>query len=242
MEILLIDDTDFLPYRAITQNVDKVSRLQPHIVEAQTIELNQLLGDELYFKLLQEIEATNYFIKLADLSAQKKLLIELPVGATPEQIQAAQTAVNTAQAAFDLAIENDFVKLLIGENYINEDDVKIYYSGLKPVLVYLTYMRFVNRDNIRSTPSGFVVKTTIESQPISGKQIAEEAQRAHADAMVFFRKAEKYMKDKSSVFKKYRSGCCDSSAGTSNSQTRLSAPRGRGSLRYYRKNNDRHCR
>ncbi len=199
MEFQLITAADFLPYRAISKNLDEAKRIEPHIIEAQNNDLIELLGEYLYFDLIKNIKAYNA-AKEAD---------PLYVATTQQQ---------------------HFLDLLHGVTYVYKpgtpNEITKEYPGLIPVMVYLTYARFVNRDNIRSTPAGFVVKTTMESTPISAKQITEEAGRAVADANVCFRRVEKFMRDKTPFFDKYISGCECSGIGSASIGQRLTAPRG----------------
>lgn len=196
-EFKLITAEDFLPYRAISKNLDEAKRIEPHIIEAQSNDLIELLGEYLYFDLIKNIKAYNV-AKEADANYTS----------TPEQQQ--------------------FLDLLNGATYVYKpgtlNEITKIYSGLVPVLVYLTYARFVNRDNIRSTPAGFAIKTTMESTPISAKQITEEAGRAVADANVRFRMTEKFMRDKAPFFDKYLSGCACDGTGKTIGQ-RLHSPR-----------------
>jgi len=212
MEFQLITASDFLPYRAISKNIDEAKRLEPHVLEAQNTELFELLGEALFYDLIKNIKA--YREALED---------DPDYEATPTQ--------------------QNFLDLLNGVTYIykpgTDKEITKEYPGLVPVLVFLTYARFVNRDNIRSTPAGFVVKTTMESTPISGKQISEEAGRAIANANVWFRRAESFMRDKSPVFDRYRDDCSCNPSGSSVGQ-RLHSPRNKGRLS--RNFNDRKSR
>lgn len=202
MEIQLITQADFLPYRAISDNTDKAKRLEPHIIEAQRLDLMTLLGEALYYALIKNIKSYR-----------------------------AAKALNADYEA--TVIEQKFLDLLHGVTYIlnpgKENEIQKEFPGLVPVLVYLSYARFVNRDNIRSTPSGFVIKTNMESEPISAKQISEEAARATTDANKFFMFAEAFIRDFSEFFNKYRDNCaCDASGKTLG--TRLHSPRNRNKL------------
>lgn len=198
METQLITAESFLPYRAISTNLDNAKRLEPHIIEAQNNDLLDLLGEHLFYDLIKHIKAYR-IAKEAD---------ENHVATTDQQ---------------------QFLNLLNGTTYVYKqgtpNEITIEYPGLVPVLVYLTYARFVNRDNIRSTPAGFVIKTTMESTPVSGKQIAEEAGRAVNDANVAFRRSEKFMRDKAPYFDKYLSSCACSGNGSRSIGQRLTAPR-----------------
>jgi hypothetical protein len=179
MEPLLITKTDFAAYRNLTTNMDDSKRLEPFILEAQRLDLNAMLGKRLYFDMLKYLASYSSGI-------------------------AAQTDLAPYQPNTD---ELWFQKLLNGAsyNYIWSDQsitTKIY-AGLKPVLVYLSFARFVRSDNVRSTNSGFVKKTVDFSTQISDKEIQSVAARAEADANAFFTAVEDFMADNDAYFKKY---------------------------------------
>jgi hypothetical protein len=151
MESLLITKTDFAAYRNLTVNMDDSKRLEPFILEAQRIDLSNMLGKRLYFDMIKYLSSYNAGI-------------------------AAQTDQSPYQASTD---ELWFQKLLNGASYNytwpDQSITTKIYAGLKPVLVYLSYARFVRNDNVRSTQSGFVKKTVDFSTQISDKEIQSVA-------------------------------------------------------------------
>jgi hypothetical protein len=182
METLLINKTDFAPYRIITVNMDDHKRLEPFILEAQRIDLVNLLGKRLYFDMIKYITSYNAGVNAA--LASDPVSIYTPT-----------------------ADEDWFQKLLNGCSYTytwpdRSTTTKIY-AGLKPVLVYLSYARFVRSDNVRSTQSGFVKKAVDFSVQISDKEIQAVASRAESDANAFFSGAEDFMADNADYFRKY---------------------------------------
>lgn len=218
METLLINKDDFLPFRAISDNMDTMKRIDPYIVEAQSIDLFQLLGEDLYFTLVANVSTylTTDRANVAAWNAAYVAALKLdPQAVKPPR--PAKPSVTTEQ--------QPYVNLLQGETYTNKKGVPVVYRGLVPVLVYLSYRRFSNEDNMRSTPSGFVVKTDMNSTPASAKQIAEKAARAETDAVAFYGYAKNFMRDNPEPFKDYYNSCGCGSIGERMSQTRLSAPR-----------------
>jgi hypothetical protein len=179
MEPLLIIKTDFAAYRNLTLNTDDSKRLEPFILEAQRLDLSAMLGKRLYFDMIKYTTLYNAGI-------------------------AAQTEQSPYQASTD---ELWFNKLLNGTSYTHtwpdQSLTTKIYAGLKPVLVYLSYARFVRSDNVRSTQSGFVKKTMDFATQISDKEIQAVASRAEADANAFFTTVEDFMADNVSYFKKY---------------------------------------
>ncbi|WP_139113050.1 hypothetical protein [Mucilaginibacter sp. PPCGB 2223] len=183
MEPLLITKSDFIPYRNLTVNMDDSKRLEPFILEAQRIDLSNLLGKRLYFDMMANIASYNAGVAAAD------------------------AASTTYTPTTD---EQWFQKLLTGCGYTytwpdRSTTTKIY-AGLKPVLVYLSYARFVRSDNVRSTQSGFVKKTVDFATQVSDKEIQAVASRAEADANAFFTGTEDFMADNAGYFGKYITG------------------------------------
>lgn len=179
MEPLLITKTDFAAYRNLTVNIDDSKRLEPFILEAQRLDLSKMLGKRLYFDML-------------------KYLASYSAGIT-DQTDGAPYNPTTDELWFQ--------KLLNGASYNytwpDQSITTKVYAGLKPVLVYLSFARFVRSDNVRSTQSGFVKKTVDFSVQVSDKEIQAVASRAEADANAFFTTVEDFMADNAGYFKKY---------------------------------------
>jgi hypothetical protein len=213
MEPLFITKSDFIPYRNLTVNMDDSKRLEPFILEAQRIDLSNLLGKRLYFDMITNIASYNAGVAAADADS------------------------TTYTPTTD---EQWFQKLLTGCGYTytwpdRSTTTKIY-AGLKPVLVYLSYARFVRSDNVRSTQSGFVKKTVDFSTQVSDKEIQAVASRAEADANAFFTGAEDFMADNADYFGKYLTGEFEGRPGDAfkrdgkRTGTRLSAIKGQDYL------------
>lgn len=80
-----------------------------------------------------------------------------------------------------------YVDLLNGKNYTPTGyTAAIDFKGIKPVLVYFTYARFLLNDNIKSTVSGFVRKINEFSEPVSESTIARLSSQARASAMSYW--------------------------------------------------------
>ena len=182
MEPLFITRTDFTPYRNLTVNMDDAKRLEPFILEAQRVDMPNLLGKRLYFDLVKYTASYNAGV-------------------------AAAIAINPNAVYTPTTDELWFYKLLNGCTYTytwpDSSTTNKIYAGLKPVLVYLSYARFVRSDNVRSTQSGFVKKTVDFSTQITDKEIQAVASRAESDANAFFSGAEDFMADNADYFIKY---------------------------------------
>lgn len=222
LESPLITKDDFLPYRAISDNINDVKRLTPYIVEAQRIDLMQLIGNHLYYDLIKFT---------ASLSAG--ILSGGTYEPTPDEMQ----------------FNNLLNGLTYVVNLPDGSSVTKVYPGLIPVLVYCSYRRFVNEDGLRSTPAGFTKKSTVESVPATAKEISEKAARADTDARAFYSLCEEYIYDnrayyaKYNVFRSYPGQCWPGQyeypTGTINDEYVNSAPRRRLTGMRSSKNNNR---
>lgn len=89
-----------------------------------------------------------------------------------------------------------YQELLNGKEYTDTSGYTVNYKGIKPVLVYYAYSRFLANDNIKSTASGFVIKRQDEySEPISEKTMARLIQQAESSALSYFEGVRKFLND-----------------------------------------------
>jgi hypothetical protein len=86
----------------------------------------------------------------------------------------------------------DFVKLFDGVEYTYNGD-KYEHQGIKGVLVYLAYARYVGSANAQSTPTGFVQKNNQYSDPISGSQITRMVKQNESGANTLQRRVEDFL-------------------------------------------------
>ena len=66
-------------------------------------------------------------------------------------------------------------------------------EGLKAVLIYHAYARFLSNTGIISTPTGFVQKTNQYSDPVNDKAIARLIQQARSGATVHEERVKLYL-------------------------------------------------
>lgn len=64
---LLITISDFAGYPAISSNTNVVKKLNPYIGEAQVLDLLPILGQELYWDLIADFEASPSLVNYSDL-------------------------------------------------------------------------------------------------------------------------------------------------------------------------------
>lgn len=66
-QVLLISQANFTKYEDINANINAVKKLDPFIYQAQFIDLKDVLGDEMYYDLLKDFQASPSLAKYADL-------------------------------------------------------------------------------------------------------------------------------------------------------------------------------
>lgn len=89
-------------------------------------------------------------------------------------------------------VADAYVKILEPYEYRIGDD---FYShrGLKEVLVYLTYARFIRTGNVKSSPSGLVTKDDINTIPVSQEQLSHLYNMYKKQAHILFNDLEFYL-------------------------------------------------
>lgn len=109
-----------------------------------------------------------------------------------------------AEMFYDLlknSADDNYTALLDGLDYTYAD-VNYSFVGLKTIIAYYTYARFIPHDNVRSTPSGMMGKTNEFSERISKSEIDrivnqnQSAAYAYIEDMICFldRKVSDYPK------------------------------------------------
>lgn len=88
--------------------------------------------------------------------------------------------------------DTDFLNLFNGTEYTYKGD-KYEHQGIKGVLVYLAYARYIGAANAQSTPTGFVQKNNQYSDPISGSQITRMVKQNESGANTFQRRVEDFL-------------------------------------------------
>jgi hypothetical protein len=81
------------------------------------------------------------------------------------------------------------------------------HNGLIPVLCYFAYARYKLNSNVEDTAFGTVVKRNIESEPVSEKTIARQADQARSGAMAYWQKVEHFLNDNSTDYPLWVNGC-----------------------------------
>lgn len=66
-QVQLITASDIAPYKSISANTDFIKKVDPFIIEAQQFDLKEILGNEFYYDLLEDFEASPKLVKYNDL-------------------------------------------------------------------------------------------------------------------------------------------------------------------------------
>jgi hypothetical protein len=123
---------------------------------------------------------------------------------------------------FDILKNNQlpvYQKLIHGETYTDAAGNDIEFKGLKAVLAYFAYARYIMTGHITDTPFGMVQKTNDNSTAITSTEKRDVRDRCRIDAMTYWKECEIYLKEKIADFPKWKDCAeCGGSAGT-NSRT-----------------------
>lgn len=66
-QVLLIKQSDFIPYRDINKNIVTEKMLDPYIYQSQFIDFKEVFGQEFYYDLLADFQGSPKLSKYADL-------------------------------------------------------------------------------------------------------------------------------------------------------------------------------
>ena len=145
-----------------------------------------------------------YLITLSDIQALK------PISSNVNEIKALKPFILEAQEfdlrpflgdAFYLALIDDFnaspslstySDLFNGVTYVYNSDT-YQHDGLKAMLVYYTYARYLNNSQSIVTPNGVVSKLNNNSERISEKELARLVNQATSGAKVYENRVYDYL-------------------------------------------------
>ncbi|WP_129714670.1 DUF6712 family protein [Pedobacter sp. SYP-B3415] len=106
-----------------------------------------------------------------------------------------------------LASPDSYQTLLSGGTYNTSQGHAIAFNGLKTVLAYFSYARFLMNDNMKHTNAGFVNKVNQFSQPASQSQITAKYQDARSMAFSHWSDVILYLDTNRQQYPLWRSGC-----------------------------------
>lgn len=216
MEKLLISAEDFKPYRAISSKINPGTQLEPFIIEAQRLDLLQMLGGAIYHSLISVL--TGY---------ERNLSAFAPIPETeainPENPEGTVVIPGIPEYV-PTAAESSYLMLLNGGTF-ESAGVEINYPGLKPVLVYLAFARYIKSAHIIPTQTGFKTVQNQYSEPISGREMQAMSAQAVNDAQAFMSFVFEYLRANSSAFD-FPENKCGETPRSDPKRTRLGAVKG----------------
>lgn len=89
-----------------------------------------------------------------------------------------------------------YTDLLNGVEYIDRLGHSILFLGIKPAIVYWTYARLIENQQLTITATGVNVKTNQYSDMASQTEISKRVTQARSGAYSYFQTAEKFLIDK----------------------------------------------
>jgi len=130
--------------------------------------------------------------------------------------------------------------LLDGGQYDNNDGDLVSFRGLKVMLVYFTFSRYIGTKNVQDTPFGFVNKAGEKSKQISSSDITRENKASRAAAFAVWGDIEVFLRanvnrDKYPLFE------CHTRASHRSSAT-ITRTRGDGQHHGHHRDHDDHHR
>ncbi len=107
---------------------------------------------------------------------------------------------------------SEFSELLKGGSYVWQDETYLN-DGLKKVLVYFAYARYVKRGSYTDTAFGMVTKNNQNSQEVGFKEKKEQYTYYRQMAMTYWENVKKFLVREN--YKNYNNICsaCNSSSG-----------------------------
>lgn len=213
----LISRQDFISYKTFSDNVDYDKKMKPFVKEAQDMDLKQAIGYPLFFDLLSKygtepasVDFSNYFG--SGLNPNDKIINNLGGTATVLTNNGTTLTLSEVHGDWVLAstinVVNDtykadisniilgaYYKLVNGDVYTDYLGYYYQFEGLKSALAYWSFARFLERGNDYSTATGFVVKLTPESQPLSREEVSDKITQAKSGAISYWNEVEKYLYD-----------------------------------------------
>jgi len=102
------------------------------------------------------------------------------------------------------AMYQDYQRLLNGVEYQDNTGQWLIYYGIKPMLVYFTYARILQKSSVKATRTGMVVKTTEESNPADGNTVMHLVTDARSLGVSYQDQVKKFLCDNSDIYTLWR--------------------------------------
>lgn len=106
------------------------------------------------------------------------------------------------------AAEADYLKILDPHEYMIDDNT-YYHSGIKTVIAYFAYSRYMMLGPMESTTHGIVVKKTPHSEPADRNSRKDAYYMLRDNAVAVWTEVERYIKENLDTFDLYGGHCGD---------------------------------
>jgi len=107
--------------------------------------------------------------------------------------------------------EAKWTELFEGKTY--EYAGKTYqFFGLKALIIYHSFARFLTNDGVQSTPSGFVVKQSQYSEPVDAKRLSMKIQQARSGAVAHEQRLLDFLRRNKDAYPTFGQNCTSDTA------------------------------
>ena len=88
-----------------------------------------------------------------------------------------------------------YVDLFNGSEYLDQYGYVVCYQGLRPVLAYFTFARFIEADAVHYTSTGPIVKHHDNGDPLPPAEVVKLVQQQRSVANAYANEVEKFLRD-----------------------------------------------
>lgn len=169
---MMITIEDIRAIRQIAGNIQE-DRVNIYIREAELLDLEPVIGAELYEKL----------------SNVGQIMVN--VGGTEYELMD-ETGVNGILVCDENELPLNEYKLLNGGYYEDDNGVKHRFEGIRKALAYFAFARFVRNHQAQVTPFGVVTKIGDDSQALDSRGVASISNDAYKIASSYIDDAMRF--------------------------------------------------
>lgn len=176
---LLISYKDFPQFKNISPNTSTAKDLEPYILEAQRVDIEPFLGSALYHDIITTYPYANV--------------------TEAEAIAARDTAILAGEEP-----PVNYSPLIQGETYLDCNGESVFFYGLKMMIVYYAYARFIHNLANRVTRHGVVKQNSSYSDRLSNAEVKELMNEARSIALKYRDDTHKYLCEKKEDYPLYK--------------------------------------
>lgn len=172
-EKTIIQPDDVRKIRAISENISDWNRINPYILETETLDLLPMLGANLYEQFTHDD-----LIKRLDNNEDVQIITD------------SGSVLSINKELWTQFIEGGYYTY----KQCNQREEKKYFPGLAASVSYIAYSRLLPNQNINVTAFGVVRKTTSFSDPSDEATIFRSANEAKKIGLEYMRQTIDYLK------------------------------------------------